>query len=329
MTQIAKSPFSEINSNLQLAWDSTSLGEFKTCPRKYYYRIIRGLAPLDISAHLVFGLAYHAALEAFDRALTKGSDYDAAVLIAARAALDATWDNDLDRPWVSEEKTKTRDTLLRTVIWYLDFFKDESMKTVVFSDNRPAVEISFRFDSGLKAKLTGENYIFCGHLDKVVSFLGRKYIVDRKTSKSELNDSYVAHYTPDNQVSLYAIAGGIVLDQPVAGILIDAVQVQVNGSRFHRFQVDRNKQQLEEWLNDAEFWLNQAEQCAKDDYWPMQDKACGNFERVKPLSEDSFGGYSGGCPYREICSTCGVTRDAVIRTGFKIEPWNPLDVRGE
>lgn len=53
-------------ANFQIAWDSTSLGLLKECPRKYYYTIILGYKPKRESVHLKFGLLYHGALEAYD-----------------------------------------------------------------------------------------------------------------------------------------------------------------------------------------------------------------------------------------------------------------------
>ena len=57
------SAFSKSLPGLQIAWDSTSLGTLKECPRKYQYSIMLGKQPREISVHLTFGLYYHAALE--------------------------------------------------------------------------------------------------------------------------------------------------------------------------------------------------------------------------------------------------------------------------
>jgi hypothetical protein len=63
----APSPFIE-GTRLQFAWDSTSLGYLKECPRKYYYTMIEGWRGRGESVHLRFGQEYHAALEHYDRA---------------------------------------------------------------------------------------------------------------------------------------------------------------------------------------------------------------------------------------------------------------------
>ena len=60
------SSFSTRLPGFQLAIDSTSLGEFKLCPRRYYYSILRGLGPRGGSVHLTFGIWMHTAREKYE-----------------------------------------------------------------------------------------------------------------------------------------------------------------------------------------------------------------------------------------------------------------------
>jgi hypothetical protein len=65
-TPAAPSPFVE-GTQLQFAWDSTSLGYLKECPRKYFYTIVEGWRGKGQSVHLEFGGLYHKALEEYDK----------------------------------------------------------------------------------------------------------------------------------------------------------------------------------------------------------------------------------------------------------------------
>ena len=65
----APSPFSPTIPGLQLAWDSTSLGVFKRCPREYYFTIILGWVPRTTSVHLTFGIMLHKAREIYEKAI--------------------------------------------------------------------------------------------------------------------------------------------------------------------------------------------------------------------------------------------------------------------
>src|SRR5258708_3366074 len=83
------SPFLH-GTNIQYAWDSTSLGYLKTCPRLYQLIMIEGWAPRNTSVHLRFGQEYHSAIEDYDKAKAAGADHDSAMREALRQLLIRT-----------------------------------------------------------------------------------------------------------------------------------------------------------------------------------------------------------------------------------------------
>src|SRR5580704_18013074 len=127
-------------TKIQYAYDSTSLGALKTCPRYYQYTMLDGWVTRDDSVHLRFGIEYHHALQDYDLSRASGIDHTDAVHDVVREILVRISD------WAPDHKTKTRSSLVRTVIWYLDKFKDDPAKTFILSDGKPAVEQSFRFE---------------------------------------------------------------------------------------------------------------------------------------------------------------------------------------
>jgi hypothetical protein len=174
----------------------------------------------------------------------------------------------------------------------------------------------------MQSAIDGRDYILCGHLDRVVNFMDSYYVLDRKTTKYTLDDSYASKYSPDNQMSMYSVAGQLVLDKPIAGIIIDAAQVGVNFSRFHRYTLTRHQSTLTEWLVDAGYWLRMAESFARANYWPMNDKACLMYYSASdPV-------YS-GCPYRSVCSMAPVMRERHLEAEFGKSVWDPLVTRGD
>lgn len=264
-------------AGLQLAWDSTSLGELKSCPRKYYYRILMGAVPRETSVHLFFGLGYHAALEVYDKARIAGQSYAEASREAVKSVLDFTWDHKMNRPWLSSDPNKNRETLLRTVVWYLDHFEHDPLETFQLADGRAAVELSCALPLPLRTLSTGEDFILCGHLDKVVRLRDqaeKAYILDRKTTKQTLSKHYFSQFSPHNQFSTYGVLGKLGFELPIGGLFVDAAQVAVNFSRFERVLLTQTQAQHEEWLRELSYWLRQAEQFAEEHYWPMNDKSC-------------------------------------------------------
>lgn len=332
------SSFSKITPKLQIAWDSTSLKAAQKCWRLYEYTIINGYQAPGENVHLTFGILLHSATELYDHltignfsdnyhnsllefgvpeaiatlAQTSGLNHDQAILVVLRYLLVATWDTKHDRPWVSTEPTKSRATLLRTIVLYLDRFKDESLKTLILPSGKPAVELSFRFEIDYKTT-DGETIILCGHLDKVSEWNGELWIVDKKTSKYELQENYFNQFTPDTQVSLYSLAGNIIFPAGIAGMIIDAIQILVTGNRFRRKQIPRSPEYLEEWMQNIKTIFKEAEINAQDNYFPMNEQSCG------------WG--NNQCPFRAVCSTDPSGRQALLDSVYTRRIWDPLQIR--
>lgn len=306
-------------TNIQYAWDSTSLGYLKKCPRLYQYSIIEGWRPKTTGIDLQFGLWYHKGLELYDRYKAAGIKHE--------PALEETvlWLHNETYGWEGNNYKNTI-SLLRSVTQYLDQFgENDPAKTVVRPNGEPAVEISFRFELNLgptpsyEAQMQGEGhlvsgqpYLLCGHLDRVVEFGGGNYVMDRKTTKSTLSDSYFDQFAPNTQMTLYTLAAKVVLDTPIKGVIIDAMQILIKEpyTRFARGFTYRTPAQLEEWLDDLNSTLHQAEGYARQGYWPMNDSACFL------------------CRFKSICSKDPAVRPAFLEADFtKEDPWNPLRVR--
>ena len=289
----------------QIFWDSTSIGAFLKCPRYYYYSMLCGYRPKDESIHLSFGSLYHAGLEHFDEMRVVGFSHDAAVeymiwYILIRVEREG---------WGSEDPKKNKETLLRTLVWYTEEYKEDTFQTYILADGTAAVELSFRFNFPFHAE-SGEQYGLCGHFDKVAQdSLGNLYILDKKTSGGGITSYYFANYTPDVQMTLYSLAGQLVLEKPIAGVIVDAAQLAVGFSRFARGVVTRSKGSLEEFMGQLRTVFDLAEWYAKREEWPMQQTSCDKY---------------GGCQFRGVCGADPSVREHFLRADFKVEPWNPL-----
>ena len=318
--EAAASPFLP-DSNIQFVWDSTSLGWFKDCPRKYKYHMIDGWVGRGQSIHLTFGIHYHSALESYDKARAEGADHEEALRQAVSRALKDSFG------WESDHTSKNRDNLLRSVVWYCEQFKDDPAKTVVLANGKAAVELSFKMElefgpeAGKELWLDPADgkdyekqtpYILSGHIDRLAEMDGGIYVTDRKTTGSTLYAGYFDQYTPHNQMSLYSLAAKVIFETPVKGVLIDAVQIAVGFSRFSRGFAYRTDSQLEEWMVDLKATLAYAESCATAGYWPHNDMSCNKF---------------GGCEFRGVCSKSPEVREIFLESDFEKKHWNPLQVR--
>lgn len=338
-----RSPFLP-GTTIQIAWDSTSLGLIKTCARKYQYEIIDGWQSKDESIHLRFGIEFHKALEDYDRAVALGEKHEDAIRSSVQALHARVHD------WIVDQDSrvgryKNNRSILQLVIDYLDHFAHDPARTVILDNGKPAVELSFRFeldwgpetaatirmlnldDDDDLISMTGGNlvetkytqpYLLCGHLDRVVDFNDQLYVMDRKTCTTTPSDYYFKQFEPNNQMTLYSLAGKVVLNSPIRGVIIDAAQVLIDKpNKFVRGFTLRTPAQIEEWLTDLRITLSIAESYATEGYFPMNDTACNNY---------------GGCRFRDVCSKDPGVRHNFLKADFVQLPpesrWNPLLARG-
>lgn len=304
-----RSCFSTALPNLQTAWDSTTLGLLKTCPRKYQLNMILGYQEKD-RIHLDFGIAYHVGLETHAKLIASGTEPELALRQSLVAAMKSAWDNGMAR----DNTYKNVANLCRAIIGNIDTYaSNPAVTTHILRDGRAAVELSFKINLDMYSP-DGEPYILCGHLDRVVEFNGKLYVLDYKTSTYALSENYFANYSPNNQMTLYNAAASAILDRPVSGFIVDAVQILVNGERYHREIITRPPECLEEWLSDLKIWIRQAELYAETGQYPMNDTACSMY---------------GGCEYRNVCAAHPKVRPIILNGGgFDIrvgdKAWNPL-----
>lgn len=297
------SPF---NEGGQFAWDSTSLGWAQTCLRKYQYYMIEGWRPLGGSIHLEFGAAYATALEHFHKHLALGLDRETALREIIHEALIATWDAEANAPVNWEHQSKTRANLLRTIIWYVDHYADDPCSTVILSDGKPAVEYSFTFE-------LAPDLVYCGHIDRLVEYAGEVYVQDQKTTGHTITPKYFEGFNPSTQMSGYTLAGKIIYNTKVRGVMIDAVQIAVGFSRFERGFTFRTERQLDEWRTDSLLHIENARRATQTGYFPQNPQSCSNY---------------GGCEFREVCSRSPEVRPNFLKATFKQDKtWNPLERR--
>ena len=342
----ALSPFSPFLPNWQTVWDSTALGWLKTCPKLYQYQMLDQWEPRNKGIHLVFGGLYAASLERYAHAKASGLSHDDSTRAMVRWAMENSGDRtclhcegageieegDLypecpecngtgQGPWRAwdpslnpdgtpnpDANVKNRYTLLRSLVWNVEDRALSPFTTLIRANGKPAVELTFNFEA---FSIDGEAVSLSGHLDEVVEAFGQRFVRDDKTTKGSLGAQYFAQYTPNNQMSLYSVAGKVILDTPVAGVLVKAAQIGVGFTRFQTAQVTRPEAVLTEWMHDTEFWIRQAKGFAERGHWPMNDRSCFL------------------CSFKSICKVSPSHREAHLRQDFRVRAWNPLEARGD
>lgn len=321
----------------QYAWDSTSLKLAQTCLRKYQYKMIEGWQPLTKSVHLDFGGWYASALERYHKLRAEGTGREDAIAEIVHKTLIDTWvyetvpseegdegfpdsviikrddeGNRIGKPWAppitstGSAANKTRENLVRTIVWYFEQFEEEATTTVILADGRAAVEYSYSLpvDDGI---------VFSGHIDRLVEYSGDKYVMDQKTTGSTISARFFADFDLDIQMSMYTFAGKMIYNLPVKGVIIDGAQIAVGFTRFERGFTFRSEGQLNEWYDEMMGLIAGARYAFQQQSFPRNLTACNNY---------------GGCEFRNVCSKPKEHRNAFLRGDFEQGPtWDPLKKR--
>lgn len=301
----APSHTSTLTPGFFTTFDSTMLGTLKECPRKFYFQHILGFQPPRTNVHLTFGQLYHAGLERYDHSRAAGLSHEDASTAMVEWAMKES------AGWVSDDPIKNRTSLIRSLVWAAEDEQHSPLQTVILANGKPAVELSFRFPA---FEAGGETIYLSGHLDKVAKHESQSWIVDRKTTAGPLNATYFRQFNPHNQMTLYTIAGRVILAKPPAGVLIAAAQIGVNFTRTATRPTLRAPAALDEWMADTQWWINRAHEFAVQGHWPANDKSCGNY---------------GGCPFIPVCSVAPAFRKRWLADDYIKFDWNPLKIRGD
>lgn len=308
--------FSAKLPGMQLAIDSTSLGVYKTCPMRYRLEILEGWTTKQENVHFKFGILLHSAREKYEYARVRGLDHDACLDVALDYVLRETWNTTLRRPWISDHPKKNRLTLIQTVVWYLDAkAKDDPLETVILANGKPAVELSFRFNSGVKTTKTQEDIILCGHMDRIAKLGINHYVPDIKTSSSDVTSpNWVKQFSPHNQFTIYTIAGKVAFDFDISGVMVDGIYIMSEGIRMHRAPIPRSLENLEEFMQDFAAVTREMEISATTQHWRKNEMACGMY---------------GGCPWRDMCNKGEASRQKWLQAEYTKRVWDPMIPRGE
>lgn len=324
----ADSPFYPA-STLQFAWDSVSLTAAMACWRRYQYAIIEGLQPKGPARAIAldFGIAFHKALEWYENLKAEGLDHDEATrqtvlkLVgyshymklptteeaeaeAAAAAADEDGDDGIS---TRNTKIRTRYHLMRAVVWYLEHYREDEAKTLIQPSGKPAVEVSFRIP--IPVDVGGRQALLVGHIDRAATLNGHTYVSDYKTTKG-LSRQFFSDFELSHQLTGYSLAGSVIFEQPISGIIIDGIALQVGGAQFKRQITKRSEGQISEYLDTVANTLSEAEYHAETQLYPMNTSAC----------------YF--CQFKELCSKPPEYRENYKQMLYdRTSPWNPLENR--
>jgi len=113
-----------------------------------------------------------------------------------------------------------------------------------------------------------------GIMDGVVEFGPQIYVLEHK-STSQLGPTYFNQFKPNNQVTGYVWAGGVMSGKRAGGAIINAIGVYKAGAtKFERKPTSRSDAEIAEWLENVRRECNAIRRCEVTGEYAMRTTAC-------------------------------------------------------
>jgi hypothetical protein len=319
--------------------DNSSLERFTTCPRSAEYYICNKRESSEDRVALGFGKRIHTILETRYKfhpnvvpprlsADVGGAEVGtgARMFAAAQAAFA-----DFLPP--TEEEYRNFSTATDLITAYNNHYPIEAFEVLQLPSGLPAIEVPFAVPLGeitvnspmwvrspkgeVAEKQVGTiKIIWTGKIDLIYRREGRIYIMDHKTT-SMMGPNYFKEFDLSSQVYGYLWAAAKLLNQPIAGFIVNALAVRKQtktGKRFEfeRYPIPGDDFLVAEWIEDTLHIISDFIEMAKRAYFPKHTKWC-------------VGKY-GLCPYIQVCQLPEHSKETILMSGnFKTVEWDPLN----
>lgn len=288
--------------------DSTKLQSFASCPRSYFFEYVLGWRNDRPSNHLVFGSAWHKALEYLYKNGLKMENvapaYDQFIEVYRRDWPESTDD------WFGG---KTPEAALKALVQYISKYASDVYKYKVLATEvvdrlplNPDQEIVVKLDAVLQDVDT----------EKI-------YILEHKTGSSA-GQWWARQWHLSLQVGAYIAACNYFYDREETPAIIDGAFFLKSKCAFNREIVMRDTRSLSAWYNSVSSIIEGIERefsvLSLDDPKEVVQKS---FPQ-NPVSCEKYG----GCQFYDLClgvaNPLSLAQESMPPIGFKEEWWNPL-----
>lgn len=313
-----------------LFYDNTRISDYRTCPRRFYFRHVRHWVPDATAVALIFGSAWHAAMDVLWVAMTahKGMkltvkdivsmSYDAFVLKWIQEG--APHPSEMDADDIEEFQPRTPMIAKEMLHGYLTARSNFFQRIELIDVERP---FAVPLDAG------DDTRQYVGRLDKSFTDEGRFRLAEHKTTTAYKINGYFRNdfldsFTPNSQIDGYQFAANLLYDRPLDSIHVDAALVHKSVHDGFKFiPVDRMESQLDAWLWETHVWIDQIE--ANKAALADEGRTNTPYMAAFPKNTSSCGSY-GGCPYRDICkAVANPHKLRKVPLGYKVSPWSPFN----
>lgn len=193
-------------------YDSTVIRTYLECPKRFEYRWIRRIAPVNKSLPMIFGSLFHEALLIW---------YTSKDVEKAKKVFN-------ELPKFVEDESRTRERAALLLDKYIERWKDEPYKIR---------ELEVEFHIMMKG-----GSIFAGRMDALIDWMNGTYVKDHKTSRI-LGLTFFRGFRPHFQIDGYCYACRE-LTGSCMGAIINGIQVCKTKMAFEKKISSRTEGEL-------------------------------------------------------------------------------------
>ena len=287
--------------------DASKLTEFMSCPRKFFFHYILGWQTDSANNHLVFGTAWH---EAMEHLLLNG--YAAEEVSTAFEKFLLSYRTEFSELTDDDYSPKSPAMAMKALKAYVKTYaKDVNEIKALYT------EIGFR------ASLSKE-FTMCGRIDAIIQNGIGTYPLDHKTG-SRAGLTWTKQFDLGMQTGLYTHAAALKYGfDKILGTKYNGVFFYKSGEvKFERVPCWRSAVQQKTWLQTTLGWLRQM----RREYETLATESDSQAVMLSfPMRGTNCTNY-GVCQYHDFCNLWGNPLQHVARppAGFVRRFWSPFD----
>jgi len=294
--------------------DSSKIQSLMDCPRAFFFSHILGWESTDPNIHLIFGSAWHEALE---HLLQNGGE-PAIVREAYQKFMDIYSEEFEADPLASEHYAKNPENAFKALAQFSGKYPLRPEDTIY---TEVAGTAPIREDRSIHFKLDAIRRHPPSHEEA-----GKYYVLDHKTT-SRKSKSWMNKWSYKFQVTCYIHVMNSWLGDPdkLDGLTVNGSIFRKNDVEHVRIPVQKSGEQMLEFLWEANNWWDYYEEQLYKLYNSSPDDT---YMEAFPRNTESCCKF--GCRYPGICNTTpNPLKDwrEKTPTGYKKEYWDPT--RGE
>lgn len=304
-------------------FDNTRISSYKTCPRQFLFRHVLHWNPQGTKLALIFGGAWHAAMDVIwsnikvmDKASLAGAAYAAFLDHWCKEGMPHP--DEMDYDMVKDISPRTPHQAMEMIVAYIDTRARTASDFELLHVERPfAVPID----------PNDHTLFYVGKIDKIVKRRNKVLAIEHKTTTAYKKDGpfrsqFLDSFSPNSQVDGYLYTLHMMFPGQVGGVWVDAALVHKQEEGFTFIPIERQLQHLDTWLWEVRWWIKQIESQLVE-----YKEATPNHPYLKafPKNTNSCFNFNTACPYISICKAWPNPKGKDIPPGFNKDIWNPLE----